>query len=84
MKEIAVELVVEIVAFVGLGIIGSFLGLLGYSMEMVGITNLTAGDQVLGLWYLVMGSLALFVAVYLIGFQELPARFDSIRARFTD
>lgn len=53
-------------------------------METLGLTNLTSGDMVLGLWYLVMGSLALFVAVYLIGFQELPARFDSIQAKLTD
>lgn len=84
MQEFALDLAAELVAFVGLGIVGSALGLLGYSMETLGVTNLTTGDQVLGIWYLVMGSLVLFVAVYLIGFRELPTRFESIRAKLTD
>lgn len=80
MQEVALDLAAELLAFLGLGIVGSVLGLLGFSMETVGLTSLTSGELVIGLWYLYMGSLALFVAVYLIGFRELPGRIDSIRA----
>lgn len=84
MQEVALDLVAELVAIVGLGVIGSVLSLLGFSMETLGLTSLTSGELVIGLWYLYMGSLALFVAVYLIGVRELPARVDSIRAMVTD
>lgn len=77
MQEIVLDLAAELIAFVGLGIIGSVLSLLGFSMETIGFTSLTSGELVIGLWYLYMGSLALFVAVYLIGFRELPGRIAS-------
>lgn len=80
MQEIAFDLAAELLAFVGLGLVGSVLGLLGFSMEATGLTSLASGHLVLGLWYLYMGSLTLFIAVYLIGVRELPARLTSIRA----
>lgn len=80
MHEVALDLAAELITVLGLGVVGSILGLLGFSMETLGLTSLTSGELVIGLWYLYMGSLALFVAVYLIGFRELPGRIDSIRA----
>lgn len=84
MREAALDLVAELVAFVGLGVIGSVLSFLGVSMETLGLASLTSGELVIGLWYLYMGSLALYVAVYLIGVRELPARVGSIRAMVSD
>ena len=79
MQEIALDLAAELIALVGFGVVGSVFGFLGFSMESLGLTSLTSGELVVGVWYLYMGSLALFVAVYLIGFRELPDRFDAIR-----
>lgn len=84
MQDVALNLAAELIAFVGLGIVGSVLGLLGFSMETLGLTSLTSGELIIGLWYLYMGSLALFVAVYLIGVRELPARVDAIRGIVSD
>lgn len=80
MQDVTLDLAAELIAFLGFGIAGSVLGLLGFSMETLGVTSLSSGELAIGLWYLYMGSLALFVAVYLIGVRELPERIDSIRA----
>lgn len=84
MKEVLLDLVTELLAFVALGVVGSVLGLAGFLMEDLAFANLLTGATVIGLWYLYMGSLALFVAVYLIGVRELPARIESIRAMVSD
>lgn len=53
------------------------LGLLG---EQAGITNVLAGDLVLGGWELFIGSWALFVGVYLLGLKQLVPRVAGIVA----
>lgn len=80
MQEVLLDLAAELLSIVLLGVVGSILGLAGFLMEDIAFANLVTGPTVIGLWYLYMGTLALFVAVYLIGFRELPARVASVRA----
>lgn len=80
MEEVVLELAAEVGSVVVLGVVGSVLGLGGFLMEEIGLASLSTGEVALGLWYLYMGTLALYVAVYLIGVRELPTRVAAIRA----
>lgn len=80
MQEVVIDLSAEVVSIILLGVAGSILGVAGFLMENLAFTNLFSGVTVIGLWYLYMGTLALYVAVYLIGFRELPARIASVWA----
>lgn len=47
---------------------------LGLSAEMASISNFGVGNTVLGLWFAYMGTLALFVGVYLLGYRKVAKR----------
>jgi hypothetical protein len=47
---------------------------LGLSAEMASLSNLGAGNTLIGLWFAYMGTLALFVGVYLLGYRKLVRR----------
>lgn len=73
------EVAAELISFVIFVVLACGFGYLGLVLEDIGLTSLLSGNTVLGLWYLYMGSLALFVAIYQIGFREPPHRVSAIR-----
>lgn len=47
---------------------------LGLAAEQASLSNLAAGNTVVGLWFAYMGTIALFVGVYLLGYRKLLGR----------
>lgn len=76
--DIALEisiLVVEVLA-TGLAIA------LGFFAEQASLSNLGAGNTGLGFWFAYMGTLALFVGVYLLGYRNLAPQAARTLRRF--
>lgn len=84
MEEMLLEAAAGLISFILYGVLAGVFGYTGFVLEEVGLTSLLSGDMVLGLWYLYMGSLALYVAIYLIGFPELPHRVSGLRATLAE
>lgn len=53
---------------------------LGLFAEGASLSNIAAGETVLGLWFAYMGTLALFVGVYLLGYRRLVGRVVQARS----
>ena len=70
----AVELVVEaatVVAYlVGAGVLTS----IGLLAEHTGVADLLAGQTVVGAWLIVVGGVALFAGLYMLGYRSLWPR----------
>lgn len=47
---------------------------LGLFAEGASLSNFATSETVVGLWFAYMGTLALFVGVYLLGYRRLAAR----------
>lgn len=83
MEEILMDAAAELISFVVYGILAAVFGYAGFVWEEVGISSLLSGDMVMGLWYVYMGSLALYVGIYLIGYREIPARILALQTKVT-
>jgi uncharacterized membrane protein len=68
--DVALEALVLLVETIGTGATI----VLGLFAERASLSTLAAGDALLGLWFACMGSLALFVGVYLLGYRRLLGR----------
>ena len=74
MKALAFESLVDVLALIGAAIGTSVLTIAGVLTEQAGVQNVLAGDVLVGGWELWMGTLALFVGVYLLGYQQFWRR----------
>lgn len=81
MQAVLLDVAAEVVSLVAWGVVGGALGLAGFLMEDIALTNLLSGDAVLGLWYLYMGTLALYAGIYLIGVRTMPRQVAAVRDR---
>ena len=81
MGEALVDTVVEVAVIVvaGFGSIGVTAA--GWLAERAGLSNVLAGDLTLGLWELWMGTIALFIGVYLLGYRNVWRRLLAVRRR---
>lgn len=84
MEEVLLDITVELVAFAVFWVVAGILAFAGFVWENIGITSLLTGEIVLGLWYVYMGSLALYVGIYLIGYREIPSRLAALRATVSE
>ncbi len=80
MHEVVVDIVADVVAVVLLSVGATALALVGMLSEQAGVTSLATGNLALGLWYLYMGGLALFVGLYLLGYQQVAPRVSALLA----
>lgn len=74
MNEVLVDVVAEVVAVFVFSVGATALAALGLLMEQAGIASLTTGQVIVGLWYVYMGGVVLFVAVYLLGYRQVVRR----------
>lgn len=80
MQELLAEAIADLVALVVLSasaIVFTVAGLLG---EQAGLASLATGQLAVGLWFVYMGGLALFVGFYLLGYQQVAPRLRSLVA----
>ena len=68
--DAALEGFVFVVEVVATGLAVAF----GLFAEGASLTNLAAGNTSLGFWFAYMGTLALFVGIYLLGYRKLVGR----------
>ncbi|PSQ21644.1 hypothetical protein BRD01_11190 [Halobacteriales archaeon QS_8_65_32] len=67
--------------FVLAEIVGTGLAIaLGVAGEEASLSAFAAGETILGLWFAYIGTLALFVGVYLLGYRALFERVVRARA----
>lgn len=67
--------------FVLAEIVGTGLAIaLGVAGEEASLSPFAAGETILGLWFAYIGTLALFVGVYLLGYRALFERVVRARA----
>ena len=67
--------------FVLAEIVGTGLAIaLGVADEEASLSAFAAGEMILGLWFAYIGTLALFVGVYLLGYRALFERVVRARA----
>ncbi|MDZ7702322.1 MAG: hypothetical protein U5J98_09820 [Halobacteriales archaeon] len=81
MRELLIDAAAELFSFLVFTLLGGALALAGVAWENFGISSLLTGETVLGVWFVLVGSLALFVGIYLIGYRELPKRYRAVRRR---
>lgn len=75
LADVAAELVSVVVFSAGAGVLTAA----GVLSERAGLTSLAGGQTALGLWYLYVGTLALFVGLYLLGYREVWPRLRGLR-----
>lgn len=75
MKELVVELGAELLA--GLGTL--LFTVMGIVIDRAAVENILRGQAMLGSWELLMGSLLIFVGVYLLGYREFWTRLQNRR-----
>lgn len=73
MKDVGSELVAEILS--GLGAV--LFTAVGVVIEYAAVINVVSGELTLGAWELLMGGLAIFVGLYLIGYREFWRRMEA-------
>ncbi len=74
MFDSALDVALEVFVLLG-EVVGTGLAIaLGLSAEGASLSNLAVGNTVLGLWFAYMGTVALFVGVYLLGYRKLAGR----------
>ena len=74
MREFGIDLLVDVLVTLAsvVGAVG--LTAVGVFVDRAGLSNLLAGAMAQGAWELWMGSLAIFVGLYLLGYRTaLPA-----------
>ena len=80
MHEIVVEAAAEVVAVVLFTLGAGVLAVAGVLTEQAGVANLSTGHVALGAWEVLMGGLALFVGLYLLGYREVLPRLRGLVA----
>lgn len=78
MPAVLADIVAEVVAVALLSAGATGLAAAGVLFEQAGVASLAAGQLALGAWYVYMGSLALFVGAYLLGYREVVPRVQSL------
>lgn len=81
MEDSVVDTMVELVVIVAAGIGSVGITVAGWLTEQAGLHNVLSGDLTLGLWELWMGTIALFVGVYLLGYRTVWRRGLAFRRR---
>lgn len=74
MSDVAIESIVEVLAVIGELIAVVLLTVLGVSAELTGVERLAAGVDPMVAWYVWVGTLALYVAVYMLGYRRILPR----------
>lgn len=80
MQELLAEVIADLVALVVLSASAVLFAVLGMLSEQAGLASLATGQLAVGLWFVYMGALALFVGLYLLGYQEVAPRLRSLVA----
>lgn len=83
MQDVVLEFAAELISLVVLSVVGTSVGFLGLLMETIGYDILMTQDPILGYWYLYMGTIALYAAIYLIGIRELRPRAQTLRTKLS-
>lgn len=78
MQEILADAAGELVSVVVFSAVASVLTAAGVLTERAGLANLATGQTAVGLWYVYMGGLALFVGLYLLGYREVWPRLRGL------
>jgi hypothetical protein len=74
MREIGFDVVVDVLVAIGSALAAVGFTVAGVLVDQAGLHNLLAGATAQGAWELWMGTLALFVGIYLFGYRTaLPA-----------
>jgi len=73
MEEQMVEFLVEAAWLVLEGALVVALTVVGFLGERIGFTSVTGGETI-GLWFVYMGTIALYVGLYMIGYRRLLPR----------
>lgn len=81
MEDAVVDTVVEVAVIVVAGIGSIGVTIAGWLAEQSGLHNVLAGELTLGLWELWMGTIALFIGVYLLGYRNVWRRSLAFRRR---
>lgn len=84
MQELLYDLAAEVFSVVLLGLGAAVLTTLGVLTEGAGVANLADGHTALGLWYVYMGGVALYVGLYLLAYRMLRPRLASLSDRTAD
>lgn len=80
MKDHFMEFAAELITIAGSMIGAAFFTVLGASVERTALGNILSGAVTIGAWELVMGSLALYVGIYLFGYREFWSRYQAWRS----
>ncbi|WP_276270752.1 hypothetical protein [Haloarcula litorea] len=65
------ESLLELLGLVGSALLSGLLTVVGVLTENAGVADLLAGQSVVGLWELWMGTLLLYAGVYLLGYKRV-------------
>lgn len=71
MKGIALENGSELLASLGYALVTTVLTGLGIEAELFGVRTLGSGDPILAAWFLAFGAIALYVGLYVVGYEKL-------------
>ena len=74
MSKLAVPELIEVVELLGLTLGTGLVSSVGLYLEDLGLTAVTGGNIKLGAWFLGMGLVALYIGVYLLGYETLLPR----------
>ena len=69
MSELGLEMAADLLSTVLSAIGAVVFTIVGVLVEQAGVANLTQGATGLGAWELFMGTLVLFVGIYLLGYR---------------
>ncbi|SEH56898.1 hypothetical protein SAMN05192561_10814 [Halopenitus malekzadehii] len=74
MSKLAAPEIIEAVELLGLTLGTGLVSSTGIYLEDLGLTAVTGGELKLGAWFLGMGLVALYIGVYLLGYETLRPR----------
>lgn len=78
MQELLMDTLVEGVSLLLMSFGSALFTVLGFLGEQGGLTNIIAGDPVLGSWEVFIGTWALFVGIYLLGYKQIAPELRGI------
>jgi hypothetical protein len=73
MQDAAIEGILELIGTGVEAVLFAILTIAGVISEQIGVTSVSSGDLI-GLWYVYVGVIALYAGVYLIGYKRLLPR----------
>jgi phosphate/sulfate permease len=74
MLDATLDIAAELLAWVFTAFAAGALTLLGLLAEGQGLANLTAGHEVVAVWFAYMGAIALYAGAYVLGYRTLLPR----------